>query len=99
MKILDRQKVLAASFQPVGPIPSMTFRTMPVAARVVQIRLRFTDIALVNPTAHLSRTASRQGAQHFTMLWRESGFAACNERRSVRTYYFADFRRRRLAGE
>lgn len=99
MKILDRQKVLAASLQPVGPITSVTFRTMPVATRVVQIRLRFTHIALVNPTAHLSRTAGRQGAQHLTMLRRESTLAPCNERRPVTTYYFADFRRRRLAGE
>ncbi len=99
MKILDRQKVLAASLQPVGPIPSMTFRTMSVAARVVQIRFRLADIALVNPTAHLSRTAGRQGAQHLTMLRRNSRFAAGNERRSVTTYYFADFGRRPLAAK
>ena len=93
MKVFDRQKILAAAFQPVGPITSVTFRTMPVTARVVQIRLRFTDVALVNPTAHLSRTAGRQGSQHLTMLRREPGFAASNERRTVTTYYFADFRR------
>ena len=93
MKILDRQKVLAASLQPVGPITSVTFRTMPVATRVVQIRLRFTHIALVNPTAHLGRAASRQSSQHFAMLRRESVLVVCNEGRSVTTYYFADFRR------
>ena len=66
---------------------------MPVAARIVQVRLRSAGVALVNPTAHLGRAASGQGSQHFAMLWRESVLVVCNEGGSVTTYYFADFRR------
>jgi hypothetical protein len=66
---------------------------MPVAARVVQVRLRSASVALVNATAHLGRAASRQGSQHFAMLQRESVLVACNEGGSVTTYHFADFGR------
>ncbi len=66
---------------------------MPVAARIVQVRLRSAGVALVNSTAHLGRAASRQSSQHFAMLRRESVLVACDEGGAVTTYYFADFRR------
>jgi len=94
VEVFDGEQFLSTFFQPGGPFTSLTFRTVPVAAGVVQGSLCAAGVTAVEMASHVRRAAARQRRQHQPLPRSQAGSAGSEEGVSVAADDFADFERR-----
>ena len=93
VEVFDGQQFCGALFEPGGPFTPLAFRTVPVAARVVQRSLDAAGVAAVEMASHAGRPAARQRRQHQPLPRSQAGSAGAEEGVSVTADDFADFER------
>jgi hypothetical protein len=94
MEVLDGKQFLAAGLQPSRPISCLTFRTMPVATRVIDGRLGAAGGTALQMATHHRRATANQCCQDLALLHVQVGSAGGDELGSVPADDFADLERR-----
>ncbi len=94
VEILDGEQFPAAGFQPGGAVAGLTLRTVAVATRIIEGRLRVAGCAALKMATHRRRATGGQRRQNLALLHVQAGSAGGEELGSVAAEDFADFVRR-----
>ena len=94
VEVFDREQFCGALFQPGSSFAPLTFRTVPVAARVVQGDFDAADVAAVKMASQARGPAGAERRQHQTLPRAHAGSAGLEDGVSVTADDFADFERR-----
>ena len=94
MEILDGEQFPAAGLEPGGAVAGLTLRTVAVATRIIEGRLRVAGRAAMKMATHRRRATGGQRRQNLALLHVQAGSAGGEELGSVVAEDFADFVRR-----
>ena len=94
VEVFNREQLPGTFFEPGGPFTPLTFRTVPVAAGVIERDLHAAGVAAVEVASHAGRAAPGQCGQHQPLPRGQAGSAGAEEGVSVTADDFADFERR-----